>query len=622
MDPALQEQLLPELDQSEKIEAIIRLREKGVYPAGIKVVAEFNDIITCRVVRQDIRTVYNDPAVKSFKAAKLLQNDSDYIEAEEKRMNSSWGKSDFFSESESDMADATGKNVFIAVLDWGGDFAHQDFINTDGTSRFHAIWDQGYEYNKQSPTPYGYGKLYSKKMIDAALKTSRPYQSLGYHPGRTDRKAEGMHGTHVLGIAASNGASGTKGVAPEANIIFVHLATESNDQFSNLGDSVRLLEAIDFAHKVAGDSPLVINLSVGRHGGSHDGKSLVELGMDRFLLSNDNRAICQSTGNYYSNQSHTAGIIYPGKTKSFSFSVPANDKTNNELEVWYEGEDEFGIILTHNASGTTVSCSIDDKSEIKINNKVVGRIYHRSKEPNNGKNQIDILLYRQAPSGLWTVKLTGIKITDGRFHCWIERDNPGMQSRFVAANIVPTGSTGTICNGLYTIAVGAVDSTVSPYQIAWFSSSGPTVDGRYKPNLLAPGINIISSKSSPPTQTTGGKATVSMMGTSMASPYVAGAVALLMQRLSQPVSIHSIRRILLSSADATIVSHIDDTRKGSGFVDTVALLEAATLFNNNQLVFENFSAVQDSLGEDSNLEMISNASENLVSQDFINDCAV
>lgn len=621
MDPALQEQLLPELDQSEEIEAIIRLTQKGIYPAGIRVIVEFGDIITCRVKRQNIVSVYNDVSVKSFKAARVLQSDGGYLESEELRISQASELENFDFNLQESASIATGKYTYVAVLDWGGDFAHQDFLNTDGTTRFHAIWDQGYTNNTQSPTPYGYGKLYTQKMMNAALKTAAPYKSLGYHPGKTDRTSQGMHGTHVLGIAASNGRSGKKGVAPECKIIFVHLATESDDPHANLGDSVRLLEAIHFAHRVAGDSPLVINLSVGRHGGSHDGKSLVELGMDQFLLLNQNRVICQSTGNYYNNQTHTAGVIFPGRSKSFAINTTPNDATDNELEIWYEAVDQFGISIEQKATGILTSCSIDHKDDIVYNGNVVGRVYHRSKEPNNGKNHIDIFLYKQAPSGVWNVKLTGEKITDGRFHSWIERDSPAMQSRFLAADIIPSSSTGTICNGLYTIAVGAADTTVSPAQIAAFSSCGPTVDGRYKPNILAPGINIVSAKSSPSNQKAGGKATVSMQGTSMASPYVAGAVALLLQVINKPVDIHAIRRILLSSAAFDAVSHIDVMRKGSGIIDVNNLIRTTLVYNANQLAFENFNAEAEEDLSSINYENSLMSEYVEILQEITNECA-
>jgi subtilisin family serine protease len=52
------------------------------------------------------------------------------------------------------------------------------------------------------------------------------------------------------------------------------------------------------------------------------------------------------------------------------------------------------------------------------------------------------------------------------------------------------------------------------------SSQGPTRDGREKPDIAAPGTNIVAANGFNPDQPW-----VSMTGTSMASPYVAGVVA-------------------------------------------------------------------------------------------------
>ncbi|MCC8249665.1 S8 family serine peptidase [Saccharothrix luteola] len=79
------------------------------------------------------------------------------------------------------------------------------------------------------------------------------------------------------------------------------------------------------------------------------------------------------------------------------------------------------------------------------------------------------------------------------------------------------------------LTVGAVDRQDG---IAPFSSRGPRVgDGAVKPDITAPGVDIVAAKSSSGTVgTPAGDGYVSMSGTSMATPHVAGAAAVLAQQ--------------------------------------------------------------------------------------------
>jgi subtilisin family serine protease len=115
--------------------------------------------------------------------------------------------------------------------------------------------------------------------------------------------------------------------------------------------------------------------------------------------------------------------------------------------------------------------------------------------------------------------------------------------------------------------------------ISYFSSPGPTRDGVNKPEIAAPGqwlISPLSSQASPhwvPTWTRiAGIDYAAMQGTSMAAPYVTGALALLLEKDPGIDWSEAKRRLIVSTRQDGFTRPCWNPRWGYGKIDVKRLL--------------------------------------------------
>lgn len=574
LDPALAETLDRGAAQDE-VAVIIRLEDPDAMPPGARIVARFGPIATCRLRRDAILPVHAASGVASVKAPVLYTPD---VEVTSDGAGLSMEMVPEQDDRRPRSAAETGRGVVVGFVDWGLDFAHPNFRNADGSTRVLALWDQRPGPDLARPNRYGYGVVHVREDIDRALRAADPYRALGYHPADADT-GPGAHGTHTADIALGNGrAEGAPiGVAPEADLVFVHFSTWGEDRLERLGDSVALLEAVDFIAHIAGERPWVLNLSMGRQAGSHDGLSLVEQGLDAALLERPGRACIQSTGNYYSRDVHSYGLLRPGEERLLRMEVESGKVLPHEVDIWYAGRDRITIEVLAPGGMAVGRAAQGEQAVLRIDGREAGKLYNRRRDPNNLENEADVFLYPSAPAGTWQVKLIAEDVVDGRFHCWIERDVacPHCQPRFDPADVVRTTTTGSICNGYRSVAVGAYDAHSPDKDLGIFSSSGPTADGRQKPDLVAPGVSVLAARSTPRRAEPEAPLLTRMSGTSMAAPHVTGTVALMFEAAGRPLAIQETRNALLSSIERGDLPQESNARIGSGYLDIDAAVEAA-----------------------------------------------
>ena len=165
--------------------------------------------------------------------------------------------------------------------------------------------------------------------------------------------------------------------------------------------------------------------------------------------------------------------------------------------------------------------------------------------------------------------LVGDYTSDSRSIDWFTNDYPEFLVIFSAGDMGESGVTSpsTAKNALSVGAstTGAFDSATVG-QVFNESSSGPTSDGRIKPDLVAPGVMICSARAQEADLASGGNCSASMhsdgstpmymtlSGSSMATPVVAGASAMAREFLREEVGIATptsplIRALLVNGAE-------------------------------------------------------------------------
>jgi len=110
------------------------------------------------------------------------------------------------------------------------------------------------------------------------------------------------------------------------------------------------------------------------------------------------------------------------------------------------------------------------------------------------------------------------------------------------------------------IVVGSIDNAVGSTNVSAYSSTGPTTDGRIKPDVVAPGCLVTSTDFDDTNRNgflDGGEARNrygGKCGTSMAAPVTTGTVALLLEQLdgvlpADRITAHLMRALMIHSAD-------------------------------------------------------------------------
>lgn len=515
-----------------------------------------------------------------------------------------------------------GAGVIVGIIDVGGfDFAHEDFRDAQDHTRFLSIWDQGGDSRKppaaNRKSRFDYGSELTAKLMNAAIDAEKAGEFPATVVERQSQSSEGSHATHVASIAAGNA-----GVCPKADIAAVLISVPMPDKplkarRTTFTDTSRIVDAVEYLLEIAAreKKPISINISLGTNGAAHDGSNGVSRWLDA-LLSTPGRAISVAAGNagqekalrdddlgFIMGRIHASGqIASTGLAVDLEWTVMGSgflDMSENELEIWYGAQDRLTVMLKPPGSNewiTVKPCEFVENRRLPSGTTV--SIYNELYHPTNGANYAAIYLSpnldpdnpRGIAPGVWTVRLVGEEIRDGRFNCWIERDDPidvgrhrGVRlmrfpSFFSENSNVDSHSISSLACGHRVIAVANLDEARQRINIS--SSQGPTRDSRSKPEVAAPGTNIIAAKGF----STDGKTWMSMTGTSMACPYVTGVVGLMVAINPDLTSAQCAGILQRTARPLPGASYAWANDAGFGVIDAVAAVREAKVFSERREV--------------------------------------
>lgn len=457
--------------------------------------------------------------------------------------------------------DLTGKGVIVGVVDSGIDSQHPAF-----KGRILRVWDQ------TLPGPGVAEGLYGAEFKGDLLNISQDTNG---------------HGTHVAGIAAGEDRE-FSGVAPEAELVIV----KTDMQDAHIADAIR------YIFRVADEMecPAVVNLSLGGHADGHDGSdSLSQIINEQ---TGPGRIVCCAAGNEGNDNIHAQAIVKSNSKHTMRFQVPPHQTSIVWLNGWYGGDSELEISLRSPKGFVTPFQAIKLKEnpakEYKLFDARV-EIVTPGRDPANGDYNFFVQIRGQGlgkfstpvSGGVWQLRVRNTSCKDTRLDVWTLDDTGG--SVFFTGKSVsdavkigsPAAAKNAISVASYTTKIKYTDIDGEEREmglelddISEFSSEGPLRNNDQKPDIAAPGAMIISALSSQADfdrSMMHNSQYLALAGTSMATPFVSGLVALLLQRDPNldPASIKELLKKNSSIPNQTCANF--DRKWGFGLINTEKL---------------------------------------------------
>ncbi len=512
----------------------------------------------------------------------------------------------------------TGRDVIVGIVDTGLDLTHADLHYPDGSTKVIALWDQT-SVNPKYPAPqgYSYGSEYTGYEINQGLCNEQ--DTVG-------------HGTHVAGIIASSNPVYT-GMAPDAMLVIVK--TDLNE--AHVLDGINYVFSLASQYHVPAVVNLSLGAQIGPHDDStsfeqaldslvqqaparavsvaagNDGGNPVHLG---FIMpaSASYASYFSVVTNSENPGSSVIDLWYTTPSPDLSFALGVIDPSGNILTEtsFVLPKQSLSDTLINISSGIGYGCASIDATN--------------TGSGGTNENEVELSITNNCNTGidltqsLYTYRYAIFIQNNGTkaqaFNGWLATDNSAFDTQTtipsIAGYTVTQGDTSDTVSlpatARYAVAVGSFvtkqywysnqtagsscptapcrygfTDTMPIGDLSFFSSKGPTPDPSVtgqKPNLTAPGEVIVSALSTQasfdPGLITRDGSHVVLRGTSMASPHVTGAIALLFDRNDALDITETMTLLETTASQDSTTGTVPNNNWGFGKLNALQLVESIT----------------------------------------------
>ena len=428
-----------------------------------------------------------------------------------------------------------GAGVIVGFVDTGINYTDSLFRNVDGSTRIIGIWDQtnnsdnSNNIENETAKPFSafsalYGTQYTAEEINLALNSDNPASIV---PTRD----ENGHGTFLASIAAGNRdeRAGFSGAAPQASIAMVKLkpAKQYLRDFYLIQDGAEAYQENDIMMGVSYlyflarkySMPLVVCIPLGTNMGSHMGMSRLGQYLNQVSLSNGS-AVITAAGNETGAIHHFRAVMDADTDEVTAELRVGEREAGFSMELWAEnmGAYTVGFISPTGEVAREISVPLRGENTVSfLLEQTQITVYTQIADVSSG-SQFIFMRFENPMSGIWRILIRNSLDIRETFHIWLPvRGFISDETYFLRPD--PDTTITDPGNARYPITVTAYDHTKNSIYI--HASRGYSLSGQIKPDLAAPGVNILGASVS-------GRRLTRMSGTSVSAAHLAGAAAILL----------------------------------------------------------------------------------------------